>query len=310
MRALCIILLLYSSSLFSQIEIKGKSYSINKSEAIYLPLGKISFADEVVEFIQGTPHASKKFSDPRNALGEPNYTHYKVPNYISLGCGGVLVLEFTDNGFVDMEGPDIYVWEVGPSAESFQLEISKDGETWLDLGPVSGGRSFVDIAPVAQDIRDIFYFVRITDLKDICSGVSPGVDIDAVGTISGVIKINLSSDVLFDFDQFQLKEASKQQLDSLAYQINKVGMAEIIVAGHTDSIGTYQYNLTLSEKRAQRVIDQLQQTLADEKKYLFQVEAWSFSQPRDTNETEVGRQHNRRVEIIVKPHRDFYKKKK
>lgn len=310
MRALCILFFLYASSLFSQIEIKGKSYSINKSEAIYLPLGKISFADEVVEFIQGRPHASKEFSDPRNALGEPNYTHYKVPNYISLGCGGVLVLEFTDNGFVDMEGPDIYIWEVGPSAESFQLEISKDGETWLNLGTVSGGRSFVDIAPVVEDIRDIFYFVRITDLKDICSGVSPGVDIDAVGTISGVVKINLSSDVLFDFDKFQLKETSMQQLDSLAYQINKVGMAEIIVAGHTDSIGSYQYNLALSEKRAQSVVDQLKQTLVDENKYLFQVEAWSFSQPRDTNETEEGRQHNRRVEIIVKPHRDFYKKKK
>lgn len=310
MRALCILFFLYASSLFSQIEIKGKSYSINKSEAIYLPLGKISFADEVVEFIQGTPHASKEFSDPRSALGEPNYTHYKVPNYISLGCGGVLVLEFTDNGFVDMEGPDIYIWEVGPSAESFQLEISKDGETWLNLGVISGGRSFVDIAPVVEDIRDIFYFVRITDLKDICSGVSPGVDIDAVGTISGVIKINLSSDVLFDFDKFQLKETSMQQLDSLAYQINKVGMAEIIVAGHTDSIGSYQYNLALSEKRAQSVVDQLKQTLVDENKYLFQVEAWSFSQPRDTNETEEGRQHNRRVEIIVKPHRDFYKKKK
>lgn len=310
MRALCILFFLYASSLFSQIEIKGKSYSINKSEAIYLPLGKISFADEVVEFIQGRPHASKEFSDPRSALGEPNYTHYKVPNYISLGCGGVLVLEFTDNGFVDMEGPDIYIWEVGPSAESFQLEISKDGETWLNLGAVSGGRSFVDIAPVVEDIRDIFYFVRITDLKDICSGVSPGVDIDAVGTISGVIKINLSSDVLFDFDKFQLKETSMQQLDSLAYQINKVGMAEIIVAGHTDNIGSYQYNLALSEKRAQSVVDQLKQTLVDENKYLFQVEAWSFSQPRDTNETEEGRQHNRRVEIIVKPHRDFYKKKK
>lgn len=310
MRALCILFFLYASSLFSQIEIKGKSYSINKSEAIYLPLGKISFADEVVEFIQGRPHASKEFSDPRSALGEPNYTYYRVPNYISLGCGGVLVLEFTDNGFVDMEGPDIYIWEVGPSAESFQLEISKDGETWLNLGVISGGRSFVDIAPVVEDIRDIFYFVRITDLKDICSGVSPGVDIDAVGTISGVIKINLSSDVLFDFDKFHLKETSMQQLDSLAYQINKVGMAEIIVAGHTDSIGSYQYNLALSEKRAQSVVDQLKQTLVDENKYLFQVEAWSFSQPRDTNETEEGRQHNRRVEIIVKPHRDFYKKKK
>lgn len=310
MKALPIILLFCSVNLFAQIQIEGRSYSINKSEAIYLPLGKISFADKVVEFVQGDPKASKDFSDPKNALGEPNYTHYKVPNYISLGCGGSLTLEFTDNGFVDMEGPDIYIWEVGPSAENFNLEISKDGKEWFNLGKVSGGKSFVDIAPAATDIRDVFYFVRITDLQDICSGISPGVDIDAVGTISGVIKINLSADVLFDFNKFDLKEKSISLLDSLAYQINKVGMAEIIVEGHTDSIGSYEYNLTLSEKRAQCVVNQLQSTLSDELKYLFKTEALSFTVPRADNATEEGRQLNRRVEIIVKPHRDFYKKKK
>src|SRR5690606_27928500 len=223
---------------------------------------------------------------------------------------GRLTLEFTDNGFVDMEGSDLYVWEVGPSKENFNLEISKDGKEWLNLGIIDGGKSFIDIAPVVTDIRDVFYFVRITDVKDICSGNSPGADIDAVGTISGVIKINLNADVLFEFNKFHLKNSSVAILDTLAHQINKVGMAEIIIEGHTDSIGSLDYNMTLSDQRAQSVVNQLKMTLDDEAKYLFKTEALAFTKPRADNSTEEGRQLNRRVEILVLPHRDFYKKKR
>ena len=304
------LLLLCTFLVSSQVVIEGKFYNSFKGEPIYMPIGKISFADKVVSFEKGKPAATEEFSNPQTALGEPNYIHYKVPNYISLGCGGRLTLEFTDNGFVDMEGPDLYVWEVGPSKENFRLEISKDGAEWLDLGIIDGGKSFVDIAPVINDIRDIFYFVRITDVKDICSGNSPGADIDAVGTISGVIKINLSADVLFEFDKFPLKEGSIAILDTLAQQIANVGMAEIIIEGHTDNIGSYDYNMNLSDLRAQSVVNQLKTTLNNEENYPFKTEALAFTKPRAENTTDEGRQLNRRVEIIVLPHRDFYKKKR
>src|SRR5690606_21268149 len=130
-----------------------------------------------------------------------------------------------------------------------------------------------------------FYFVRITDVKNICSGNSPGADIDAVGTISGVIKINLNADVLFEFNKFHLKESSIAILDTLAQQINKVGMAEIIIEGHTDSIGSFDYNLNLSEQRAQSVVNQLKITLDDDEKYLFKTEAFAFTKPRADNGT-------------------------
>ena len=304
---LCLIIPFWAAS---QVVIEGKIYNSFKGKPIYMPIGKISFADRVVLFEKGKPSATEEFSNPDAALGEPNYIHYKVPNYISLGCGGRLTLEFTDNGFVDMEGSDLYVWEVGPSKENFNLEISKDGKEWLNLGIIDGGKSFIDIAPVVTDIRDVFYFVRITDVKDICSGNSPGADIDAVGTISGVIKINLNADVLFEFNKFHLKNSSVAILDTLAHQINKVGMAEIIIEGHTDSIGSLDYNMTLSDQRAQSVVNQLKITLNDEAKYLFKTEALAFTKPRADNSTEEGRQLNRRVEILVLPHRDFYKKKR
>lgn len=297
------------SMLAQEAVVDGKYYRTTRGEPIYMPIGKLSFADRVVEFIQGNPRAHKNFTNPDEALGEPNYVHYKVPHYVSLGCGGQLTLEFTDNGFVNMEGPDLYVWEVGPSEESFQFEISKDGENWLDLGIIEGGKSYIDIAEVVTDIRDVFYFVRITDQKEICTGNTAGADIDAVGTISGVIKINLSADVLFDTAKHHLKPIANAAIDSLAKQIKQVGMAKIIVEGHTDSDGNDQYNLGLSKRRSKSVIAKLKSILDNNGIYDFESVAHGLTKPRATNETEEGKQLNRRVEVIVKPHRDFYKKK-
>lgn len=307
---LIFLLLFCTVSILAQDAIvEGKYYTATRGEAIYMPIGKLSFADRVVEFIQGNPKAQIDFTNPNEALGEPNYVHYKVPRYVSLGCGGQLTLEFTDNGFVDMEGPDLYVWEVGPSEESFQFEISKDGKNWLDLGIIEGGKSYIDISEVVTDVRDVFYFVRITDQKEICTGNTPGADIDAVGTISGVLKINLSADVLFDTAKHHLKPIANAAIDSLAKQIKQVGMAKIIVEGHTDSDGSDLLNLRLSERRANSVITKLKSLLDDNGIYDFESVAHGLTKPRATNETEEGKQLNRRVEVIVLPHRDFYKKK-
>tara|TARA_R110000850_G_scaffold150497_1_gene273149 strand:+ start:43260 stop:44201 length:942 start_codon:yes stop_codon:yes gene_type:complete len=301
--------LIFPLSLFAQeTPVMGKHYRATTGESIYMPIGKISFADRVIDFKMGTPHAPEEFSNPEEALGEPDYVHYKVPRYISLGCGGQITLEFTDNGFVDMEGPDLYVWEVGPSEESFQFEISKDGQNWIDLGIIEGGKSYIDIAPVVSDVRDVFYFVRITDIKSICSGNTPGADIDAVGTISGVLKINLSADVLFDVARHNLKNEAKEAIEELANRITQIGMAEIIVQGHTDSDGDELYNLRLSKQRAKSVLERLENLLSDRGMYEIKTEAYGLTRPRATNETEEGKQLNRRVELIVLPHRDFYKK--
>lgn len=295
----------------AQSPIEGKYYKSVEGTPIYMPLGEISFADKVVSFKKGNPPALEKFSDPEKALGEPDYVHYRVANYVSLGCGGELVLEFTDNGFIDMEGPDLYFWEVGPSEEPFQLEISTDGKEWRDLGIVGGGKSFVDISPVTnEEDKEIFYFVRITDQKTICTGETIGSDIDAVGTISGVIKIQLNSDVLFDFDKHNLKNEAREEISRLAGKIAQVGMAEIVIEGHTDSDGSAEYNLYLSQRRANSVLKKLKKELEGKGEYIYKTIAHGEEKPITDNDTNEGKQQNRRVEITVLPHRDFYKPKK
>jgi len=70
-------------------------------------------------------------------------------------------------------------------------------------------------------------------------------------------KVSLSTDVLFDFDKAELKDAGKQKLDELASQIKDAKVDEIIVVGHADRIGSETYNEKLSEARAQSVKDYL-----------------------------------------------------
>lgn len=100
----------------------------------------------------------------------------------SLGCGGELVVQFKDNSLIDVPGPDLYVFEVGPDVEPTGLAVSQDGHTWIREGHYSGGKAEVDIAPYVN-AGDAFRFVKLVDLRQACSGKTPGADIDAIGAI-------------------------------------------------------------------------------------------------------------------------------
>jgi hypothetical protein len=125
----------------------AKTYRDGHKGTVTFPLGDLSFADEVVSFQMGEPHAAPLYSDPKDALGPPDYDEKTDTKYTTLGCGGVLTLRFTDNVLIDVKGPDLYVFEIGPDIEPTRLEISKDGEQWVDIGEISGGTAAVDIGP-------------------------------------------------------------------------------------------------------------------------------------------------------------------
>jgi len=75
----------FANFLIAQIDYKNL-YKTDNSTSIYLPLGKISFADSVVDFKVGNPPPYKKYSDTSSSLGESNYITYSSPTYLSLGC--------------------------------------------------------------------------------------------------------------------------------------------------------------------------------------------------------------------------------
>lgn len=156
------------------------------SDIITFPNGKASFADRVVEFKVGSPApADPSYYDPNAALGVPSGS--KGTDNCSLGRGGTLVLEFTDNRLVDIGGPDLFIFEDGASVERTFVDISVDGNTWYEIGDVSGGRAYVDIRPHIPDSTMQFRFIRLRDDPNQGdNGRYAGADINAVGAIGSI----------------------------------------------------------------------------------------------------------------------------
>ena len=113
------------------------------------------------------------------------------------------------------------------------------------------------------------------------------------------LKIDISSEVSFDFDSASLKSAFTPTLNKVADILQRYPNTIIHVVGHTDSVGSESYNMKLSERRAQSVVDYLSAEGVSSDR-LFAI-GKGESEPRATNDTEAGRQLNRRVELFVKP---------
>ncbi len=277
----------------------GKEYDDGRGNMIFFPLGDRSFADEVVSFKNGDPAASnEKDRDPRQVIGPPDYEERADKGYLTLGCGGTVVLRFTDNALVDVPGPELHVFEIGPDVEPTALAISEDGRTWVEVGRIAGGKTAVDINEFVKP-GQIFHFVRLTDLKMACEGDWPGADLDAVGAIGSALRFSLDSGVLFDTNQFALKPEARKELDRVVEQIRKWPGATIGIEGHTDSVGKDDANMILSRNRAESVRAYFES--AGLKGYPMDVAGYGASRPVAPNDTDKGRMANRRVEIVVVP---------
>ena len=111
------------------------------------------------------------------------------------------------------------------------------------------------------------------------------------------IKITFSSGILFDVNRADLKSFSRAELAKLATILNKYDDTNILLAGHTDSTGSDEYNLRLSRWRAQSVSDYLSiQNVNSER---FTVYGYGKSDPITSNDTAAGRAQNRRVEVAI-----------
>jgi len=110
--------------------------------------------------------------------------------------------------------------------------------------------------------------------------------------------VNLS-DVLFDFNKATLKPGAREKLSKLAgILLAYPGKYVLEIEGHTDSVGSDDYNQKLSEGRAGAVRDYLaQEGIKPEK--ITAVRGFGKSKPVTTNDTAEGRQMNRRVEIVI-----------
>lgn len=111
--------------------------------------------------------------------------------------------------------------------------------------------------------------------------------------------VNMTSATGFDTNSSVIKPGFTTTLDKISRVLNQYGKTTVTVIGHTDSVGSDAFNQTLSEKRAQSVLDYF----AGKNVNPIRLAAYGRgeSQPRADNATEAGRALNRRVELLIEP---------
>ena len=105
------------------------------------------------------------------------------------------------------------------------------------------------------------------------------------------------ADAYFEFDEARIGEASYPILDQVVEIMDRYPSVRLEIAAHTDNMGSFEYNMNLSQRRAQSMVDYLVTQGIDA--FRLEGKGYGESRPIAPNNTEEGRMTNRRVEFII-----------
>ena len=122
----------------------------------------------------------------------------------------------------------------------------------------------------------------------------PGAVVERVGE---GIHITFPAGLLFDFDSHAIRPDAAAHLRQLALSLGEYPDTQLLIVGHTDSVGRDTYNHDLSVRRAESALNHL--TAQGVSRQRVQASGRGEWEPLATNETAAGRQANRRVEVAI-----------
>ena len=122
----------------------------------------------------------------------------------------------------------------------------------------------------------------------------PGAKVERIGE---GIQVTFESGLLFDFDSDRIRSDAAHNLRNFAASLKNYPSTNILIVGHTDSVGTQAYNQNLSERRSASARNFLiaERVAANR----LQIAGRGELEPVAANATEAGRQQNRRVEVAI-----------
>jgi outer membrane protein OmpA-like peptidoglycan-associated protein len=125
-------------------------------------------------------------------------------------------------------------------------------------------------------------------------GELEGAEVERIGEGIAVV---FESGILFPFNSDQVLPAGRSNLGELAQSLQRYPGTEVLIVGHTDNVGSDDYNMGLSLRRAQSAKTYLMgRGIPGER---IRIEGRGELEPVSDNSTEAGRQLNRRVEIAI-----------
>jgi outer membrane protein OmpA-like peptidoglycan-associated protein len=122
----------------------------------------------------------------------------------------------------------------------------------------------------------------------------PGATVERVGE---GIQVTFASGLLYDFDSDAVKPDARANLQSLAQSLDKYPGSDLLILGHTDSVGTDDYNKRLSVRRADAAAEYLVSQGVDRDR--IATGGLGEEEPVAPNDTPEGRSRNRRVEVAI-----------
>jgi len=114
-----------------------------------------------------------------------------------------------------------------------------------------------------------------------------------------VLRITMTNQTAFETDSSSIKPGFNSTMDKVADVVVRYQKTTLTVVGHTDNVGTNDYNQKLSERRAHAVAEYLESRRVNGMR--LALAGKGETQPVASNASESGRQANRRVEIYVEP---------
>jgi OOP family OmpA-OmpF porin len=214
-----------------------------------------------------------------------------------------------------------------PSGKKVMEKVARAGQCGVsvsadDIASAEGMAGFVETVFLEKRIEKVVTDSDgdgVPDCRDKCPNTPKGVKVDKEGcpldsdgdgvpdhldecpdtpkgaTVNSVGCWALKGVVLFDFNKSDIKPEAHRLLDEVVAILKKNPEIKGVIEGHTDSIGSEEYNQGLSEKRAQAVEKYIEEHGIDADRYT--VKGYGESKPIASNDTAEGQQENRRVEL-------------
>jgi outer membrane protein OmpA-like peptidoglycan-associated protein len=210
---------------------------------------------------------------------------------------------------------DFSVFEVDPEEEAFRVEVLSSPEKITLEDTI--------FAPLREDYEikefylseDSIYSYTVGEYASLLSTYEVYSDVIGKGFTNAQVKtyvlaelpteiieqINKDfaefADANFEFNQSEVSENSYQILDRVAEIMNENPELVMEIAAHTDNVGSFEFNMDLSQKRAESIVNYLTSKGIESVRLIGK--GYGESRPIATNSTEEGRLKNRRVEFII-----------